>query len=63
MEKTINFTNEELKVMRSVLRIELEEEIRTLKGLGFKTPANCERIKYLKSKIETLNTMLDKISQ
>ena len=63
MEKTISFTNEELKAMKSVLRIELEEELRSLNSLGFKTPANCERVKYLKNKIETLNTILNKINQ
>lgn len=62
MTKTIDFTNEELKVMRSVLRIELEEEIRALKSLGFKTPANSERFNYLKSKIDTLKATLEKIN-
>lgn len=61
MERTINFTNEELKVMRSVIRIELEEEIRSLNGLS-RTPANIERIKYLKSKIEVLKATLKKIN-
>lgn len=61
MERTINFTSEELKVMRTLARMELEEETRTLKGLS-RTPANISRIHYLESKIESLKTTLEKIN-
>ena len=58
---TINFTNEELKVMRSVIRMELEEETRSLEELS-RTPANIKRIHYLENKIEVLKTTLEKIN-
>lgn len=58
---TVNFTNEEIKVMKSVIRIELEEEIRALNELS-RTPASISRIKYLESKIEVLKSTLEKIN-
>lgn len=62
MEKTINFTSEELKVIRTLVRMELEEETRSLKGLS-RCPANIERIHYLEDKIKTLQATLDKINE
>lgn len=62
MEKTINFTSEELKAMRTLVRMELEEETRSLKGLS-RCPANIKRIHYLEDKIKTLQATLDKINE
>lgn len=56
----INFTTEELKKMKSLVRMELEEVVRTLDGLSA-TPANIKRIKSLETEKETLNAILAKM--
>ena len=56
-----NFTREELKVAKSIIRIELEDEQRTLDSLSY-TPYSAAAIKRIENRIVVLKSILEKIS-
>ena len=58
---TINLTKEEMRAVKFLVRMEINENDMTLKGLS-DCPANAKRIKALKNNIKMLQQTLDKMN-
>ncbi|MBQ5930001.1 MAG: hypothetical protein IIX02_04335 [Clostridia bacterium] len=57
---SIELTSEEKKVLKGLVRLELEEDEYALDGLS-ETPANIKRIKWLRERVATLKGLYEKI--